>query len=69
MQPRPGKHVPVFCTDLNLFYSIHLPFFHSSMDLVENFVGLLACKVPSVLVHCNQIEAGHPTIKAPSMPC
>ena len=27
IQPRPGYHVPVFCTDLNLFYSIHFPFF------------------------------------------
>ena len=27
IQPRPGLHVPVFCTDLNLFYSIHFPHF------------------------------------------
>ena len=44
-------------------------FFHSSVDLVGNFAGLLACTVPSVIVHCNQNEAGHQTIKAPSMPC
>ena len=25
--------------------------------------------VPSAIVHCNQNEAGHQTIKAPSMPC
>ena len=39
------------------------------MDLVANFAGLLACTVPFVIVHCNQDEAGHQTIKAPSMPC
>ena len=26
IQPRPGWHVAVFCTYLNLFYSIHFPF-------------------------------------------
>ena len=50
---------------LNLFYSIHFPnFFHSSVGLVGNFAGL-----PSAIVHCNQNESGHQTIKAPSMPC
>ena len=44
-------------------------FFNSSVDLVGNFAGLLVCTVPSVTVHCNQNEAGHQTIKAPSMPC
>ena len=44
-------------------------FFHSSIDLVGNFAGLLVCTVPSVIVHCNQNEAGHQTIKVPSMPC
>ena len=48
---------------------IFLIFFHSSVGLVENFVGLPVCKVPSAIVHCNQNEAGHQTIKAPSMPC
>ena len=43
--------------------------FHSSVDLVGNLEGLLACTVLSVIVHCNQNEAGHQTIKAPSMPC
>ena len=56
--------------DLNLFYSMHFPkFFHSSVGLVGNFAGLPVCKVPSAIVHCNQNEAGHQTIKAPSMPC
>ena len=31
--------------------------------------GLPVCTVPSAIVHCNQNEAGHQTIKAPSMPC
>ena len=44
-------------------------FFYSSVALVRNFAGLPACTVPSVIVHCNQNEAGHQTIKAPSMPC
>ena len=48
---------------------IFLKFFHSSVGLVENFAGLPVCTVPSAIVHCNQNEAGHQTIKAPSMPC
>ena len=44
-------------------------FFYSSVDLVENYAGLPSCTVPSATVHCNQNEAGHQTIKAPSMPC
>ena len=48
---------------------IFLIFFHSSVGLVENFAGLPVCTVPSTIVHCNQNEAGHQTIKAPSMPC
>ena len=38
------------------------------MGLVGNFAGLPVCTVPSAIVHCNQNEAGHQTIKAPSMP-
>ena len=48
---------------------IFLFFFHSSVGLVGNFAGLPVCTVPSAIVHCNQNEAGHQTIKAPSMPC
>ena len=44
-------------------------FFHSSVGLVGNFAGLPVCTVPSAIFHCNQNEAGHKTIKAPSMPC
>ena len=44
-------------------------FFYSSVGLVGNFAGLLLCPVPSATVHCNQNEAGHQTIKTPSMPC
>ena len=44
-------------------------FFYSSMGLVGNFAGLPVCTVPSAIVHCSQNEAGHQTIKAPSMPC
>ena len=44
-------------------------FFYSSVSLVGNFAGLPVCTVPSDIVHCNQNEAGHQTIKAPSMPC
>ena len=43
--------------------------FYSSVDLVGNFAGLLTCTVPSGIVHCNQKEAGHQTIKTPSIPC
>ena len=48
---------------------IFLFFFLSSVGLVGNFAGLPVCIVPSAIVHCNQNEAGHQTIKAPSMPC
>ena len=48
---------------------IFLIFFHSSVGMVGNFAGLPVCTVPSAIVHCNQNEAGHQTIKAPSMPC
>ena len=44
-------------------------FFNSSVGLVGNFAGLPVCTVPSATVHFNQNEAGHQTIKAPSMPC
>ena len=44
-------------------------FVYSSVGLVGNFAGLPVCTVPSAIVHCNQNEAGHRTIKAPSMPC
>ena len=55
---------------LFVLYSIHFPiFFHSSVGLVGNFAWRPVCTVPSAIVHCNQNEAGHQTIKAPSMPC
>ena len=44
-------------------------FFHSSVGLVGNFAGPTVWTVPSAIVHCNQNEADHHTIKAPSMPC
>ena len=39
------------------------------MGLVGICAGLPSRTVPSAIVHCNQNEAGHQTIKAPSMPC
>ena len=44
-------------------------YFYSSVGLVGNVAGLPLCTVPSATVDCNQDEAGHHTIKAPSMPC
>ena len=44
-------------------------FIYSSVGLVGNFAGLPVCTVLSVIVHCNQNEASHQTIKAPSIPC
>ena len=44
-------------------------FLNSSVGLVGNFAGLPVCTVPFAIVHCNQNEAGHQTIKAPSMLC
>ena len=43
--------------------------FYSSVGLVGNFAELSVSTVPSAIVYCNQNEAGHQTIKAPSMPC
>ena len=44
--------------------------FYSSVGLVGNIAGLPPwCPVPSALVHCNQNEAVHETIKAPNMLC
>ena len=52
------------------FIAYIFPFFVvSSVGLVGNCAGLPSCTVPSAIVHCNQNEAGHQTIKAPSMPC
>ena len=45
---------------------IFLFFVYSS---VGNCAGLPSCTVPSFIVHCNQNEACHQTIKAPSKPC
>ena len=40
--------------------------FYSSVGLLGNFAGLPVCTVPSAIVHYNQNEAAHQTIKAPS---
>ena len=48
---------------------IFLFFVVSSVGLVGNCAGLPSCTVPSAIGHCNQNEAGHQIIKAPSMPC
>ena len=48
----------------NCFIAYILLYFYSSVGLA----GLPTCTVPSAIVHCNQNEAGHQTIKAPSMP-
>ena len=42
---------------------------YSAQILIGNFAGLPVCTVPSAMVHCNQNEAGHQTIKPPRMPC
>ena len=52
------------------FIAYIFPFFVvSSVGLVGSSAGLPSCTVPSAIVYCNQNEAGHQTIKAPSMPC
>ena len=51
------------------FITYIFQFVYSSVGLVGNFAGLLSRTVPSATVHCNQNEAGHQTIKTPSMPC
>ena len=44
-------------------------FYFIPLGLAGNFAGLPVCTVPSAIVHCNQNEAGHQTIKTPSLPC
>ena len=51
------------------FIAYIFQFFYSSVGLVGNFAGLPVCTLPSAIVHRNQNEAGHQTIKYPSMPC
>ena len=62
--PRYSAHI-LICFKAYIF----LFFFHSPVGLVGNFAGLPVCTVPSAIVHCNQNEAGHQTMKAPRMPC
>ena len=52
-----------FIAYISLFFGV------SSVGLVGNCTELPSCTVPSAIGHCNQNEAGHQTIKAPSMPC
>ena len=52
-----GYLVPVFCTDLNLFYNRHFPIFNSSVGWIVNFSFQDCHQVPSASVHCNQNEA------------
>ena len=60
----PGKTAQILiCFIAYMFLS-----FYSSVGLVGNFGGLQPCTVPSAIVHCNQNEAGHQTIKTLSMP-
>ena len=69
MLPRPRLDLlgtpdkPAFT--LNLFYSIHFPFF-----LFLCGFGWEICRTAIMhSAHCSQIETGHQPIKAPSMPC
>ena len=51
------------------FIAYIFPFSYSAVGFVGKFTGLQPCTMPSAIVHCSQNEAGHQTIKAPSMPC
>ena len=51
------------------FIAYIFSFFFSSVGLVGDFAELPSCSVPSAIAHSNQNEAGHQTIKVPSMPC
>ena len=52
-----------------LVYSIHFPFLFPCGFGWELCRTATMYTVPSANVHCNQNEAGHQAIKAPSMPC
>ena len=59
-----------YCAQILIcFIAYNFHFFYFSVSLIGNFVGLLPCTEPSAIVHCNENEAGHQTIKVPSMPC
>ena len=58
-----------FSAQILICFIAYISIFYSSVGLNGNFVGLPACTVPPAIVHCSQNEAGHQTIKAPSMPC
>ena len=64
-----GAIFPVFCTDFNLFCSIHFPIFNSSVGLVGNLAQLPPFTVPSAVIHCNQNETAYQTIKCHNIPC
>ena len=61
--------MPWYSAQLWICFITYISFFYSSVGLVGNFVRLLPCTLPSAIVHCNQNEVGHQTIKAPSIPC
>ena len=55
----------LICFIANIFHILY-----SFVGLVGNIGGLPPwCAVPSAIVHCNQNEAVHETIKAPNMLC
>ena len=57
-------HIPVFCTDLNLFYSIYFPTSNSSVGWVwESCIQRIA-SVPTAIAHRHHNEASHQTIFA-----
>ena len=58
-----------YSAQILICFKAYIFLFYSSVGLVGNFAGLRVCTVPSDIVHCNQNEAGHQTIKVPSMPC
>ena len=60
-----------YSAQILIWFITYIFFFYSFVGLVGNFAGLPVCTVPSpsAIVHCNQNEVGHQTIKAPSMPC
>ena len=59
----------LYCSQILIRFIAYIFLFYSSGCLVGNFTGLPARTLPSAIVHCNQNEAGHQTIKSPSMPC
>ena len=60
--------MPQYSAQILICFIAYIFLFYSCVGLVGNFAVLSPRTVPSVIVHCNQNEVGHQTIKARLLP-